>query len=409
MSVSRAPSAQVCFPHVDDAMAFMARVQSEFLELDWPEDILEADSCRTQLDGWGRKVWRGPRVRMGAHVGPADVEYQPHLRRVDYFGPTVNCAARIQGKAHGGQCLISGAMAADCDPQLQPQLQALGNFQLKGIQDLVPVFEFATVAGRTFAPIDAGPGGAEEEPQPLCEQTCGTCFRPLQCRACKPFSPRGSYGSPGVQSPRHVPESMSPRSRNSGVRSQEPPPGSPGHPSGREEAGMPVHRTPSWLRNFGRIGNKLTSSWTTGKDDERDTGAEYHGPKNVGSTLSLLPGQMNAESGGESDLERAQDAAGAESSTAAAARRHPSSVGSSSAPPLRHSLIQLDADGRRISVATTTGTASDAATPTLLLGPVRANGTDSAPAPSGGERRPRVPPLPLKPLFDADGAQSSSG
>ena len=32
----------VCFPDVDRSLAFMARVQAEFLDLDWPEEILEA-------------------------------------------------------------------------------------------------------------------------------------------------------------------------------------------------------------------------------------------------------------------------------------------------------------------------------------------------------------------------------
>ena len=44
-------------------------------------------------------------VRMGLHVGEA------HERDGDYFGPAVNRAARIMAAAHGGQILVSTAMA----------------------------------------------------------------------------------------------------------------------------------------------------------------------------------------------------------------------------------------------------------------------------------------------------------
>src|ERR1700694_3171322 len=46
-----------------------------------------------------------PRVRMGIHTGEA-VE-----RDGDYFGPAVNRAARLMAVAHGGQVVVSGAVA----------------------------------------------------------------------------------------------------------------------------------------------------------------------------------------------------------------------------------------------------------------------------------------------------------
>jgi class 3 adenylate cyclase len=44
----------------------------------------------------------GLRARMAVHVGEA------RERDGDYFGPTVNRAARLMNAAHGGQVLVSG-------------------------------------------------------------------------------------------------------------------------------------------------------------------------------------------------------------------------------------------------------------------------------------------------------------
>jgi adenylate cyclase len=54
-------------------------------------------------------VMRGhqaPAVRVGLHRGPA-VE-----REGDYFGATVNLAARVSGLASGGEVLVTGHTAA---------------------------------------------------------------------------------------------------------------------------------------------------------------------------------------------------------------------------------------------------------------------------------------------------------
>jgi predicted ATPase/class 3 adenylate cyclase len=74
--------------------------------------VRPADAVQAALDaqhGLASEPWPAPlaiRVRMGLHTGDA-VE-----RDGDYFGPTVNRAARIMAAAHGGQTLASGTTAA---------------------------------------------------------------------------------------------------------------------------------------------------------------------------------------------------------------------------------------------------------------------------------------------------------
>ncbi|MFO1412330.1 MAG: adenylate/guanylate cyclase domain-containing protein [Burkholderiales bacterium] len=77
------------------------------------------------------------RVRCGMHVGM--VEHRDN----DVFGPPVNRAARIQGAAHGGQVLISQAMADDLADQLPPDvgLRNLGAVRLRDLGAAEPLYQ----------------------------------------------------------------------------------------------------------------------------------------------------------------------------------------------------------------------------------------------------------------------------
>ena len=59
------------------------------------------------LEDLDAAAWSGPaiRVRMGVHLGEAEE------RTGDYFGPVVNTAARVQSAGHGGQLLMTRAVA----------------------------------------------------------------------------------------------------------------------------------------------------------------------------------------------------------------------------------------------------------------------------------------------------------
>ena len=63
-------------------------------------------------------------VRIGIHTGTADE------RDDDYFGPTLNRAARLMMAGHGGQILVSGITAQLVDSD---QLVDLGEQRLKDL------------------------------------------------------------------------------------------------------------------------------------------------------------------------------------------------------------------------------------------------------------------------------------
>lgn len=66
-------------------------------------------------------------VRVGIHAGPADT------RGGDYYGPTVNRAARVMGTAHGGQIVVTQAAANASPLPAGADLRVLGTHMLKDL------------------------------------------------------------------------------------------------------------------------------------------------------------------------------------------------------------------------------------------------------------------------------------
>jgi predicted ATPase/class 3 adenylate cyclase len=103
-----------------------------------PADGLHA--CLKAQHALAHQAWgeTGPlRVRMGIHSGEAAT------REGDYFGPTLNRAARIMSAGHGGQVLLSAAAAALVVDELPAgcALRDLGEHQLKGLGRAERVFQ----------------------------------------------------------------------------------------------------------------------------------------------------------------------------------------------------------------------------------------------------------------------------
>ena len=72
-------------------------------------------------------------VRMGLHTGEAE------SRDGDYFGPTLNRAARVMDAGHGGQVLVSSATAGLV--RGSHDLVDLGEHQLKGLDSTERIFQ----------------------------------------------------------------------------------------------------------------------------------------------------------------------------------------------------------------------------------------------------------------------------
>ncbi|MCC6472509.1 MAG: adenylate/guanylate cyclase domain-containing protein [Burkholderiales bacterium] len=74
-------------------------------------------------------------IRIGFHHGPVLED------KGDFWGDTVNTAARLAGLAKSRQIYTSGATAGELPARLQAELRDLAALSVKGKQDALPVFE----------------------------------------------------------------------------------------------------------------------------------------------------------------------------------------------------------------------------------------------------------------------------
>ena len=106
------------FANVSDALEAAVAGQKALLAETWPEAA-------------------AIRVRMGLHSGAAE------LRDGDYYGPTVNRAARVAALGHGGQTLLS-EITYDLCRDLAPDgmtFRLLGEHSLKGLSRREAIYE----------------------------------------------------------------------------------------------------------------------------------------------------------------------------------------------------------------------------------------------------------------------------
>lgn len=141
------------------AVKWCLSVQERLMNLPWPEALLEHPAAAV-VEHDGKPAFRGLRVRMGIHIGRPACHPNPVTGRMDYFGPTVNRAARVADAAHGGQVLVTQWVLQEVAHKLEtslddPHLVDLGEHRLKGLDSPVHIHQIlpASLAARTFPTI----------------------------------------------------------------------------------------------------------------------------------------------------------------------------------------------------------------------------------------------------------------
>ncbi|KAI9704552.1 MAG: cysteinyl-tRNA synthetase [Bogoriella megaspora] len=113
----------VAFPTVTSALLWCFTIQSQLLEVQWPQEILNSINGQEVLDSDGNVVFRGLSVRMGIHWGSPVCEVDPVTKRMDYFGPMVNRASRISSVADGGQITVSSDFILEIQSLLETHIE----------------------------------------------------------------------------------------------------------------------------------------------------------------------------------------------------------------------------------------------------------------------------------------------
>eukprot|EP01060_Flectonema_neradi_P031326 TRINITY_DN4729_c0_g1_i3.p1 TRINITY_DN4729_c0_g1~~TRINITY_DN4729_c0_g1_i3.p1 ORF type:complete len:860 (+),score=143.18 TRINITY_DN4729_c0_g1_i3:49-2628(+) len=97
----------IAFSTANSALGFCIAAQEKLVVQDWPTELVGVASYQKLVLG-DNQIWNGLRVRMGAHYGSVRVEENPIIKRTDYFGPTVNRAARVESVSVGGLIAVTG-------------------------------------------------------------------------------------------------------------------------------------------------------------------------------------------------------------------------------------------------------------------------------------------------------------
>ena len=90
------------------AVRFGLDVQQGLHEAEWPSELVEWRGPLRPGQGWP-----GLRVRVGVHYGPVTMDFSGLTERMDYLGPTVNRAARLEGAAYPGSVAVLADMYAE--------------------------------------------------------------------------------------------------------------------------------------------------------------------------------------------------------------------------------------------------------------------------------------------------------
>ena len=148
-------SFMVAFEDAHAGVCFGLEVQEKLFAAEWPAALLEVGICSPT------ELWGGLTVRVGVNEGPVTLETNTLTGRVDYFGHTVNVAARLESAC------VPGAVAVPAELWMSVRgvSGCVGAYasnavstNLKGVSEPVPVCSVwpASLQGREGRPLQAG-------------------------------------------------------------------------------------------------------------------------------------------------------------------------------------------------------------------------------------------------------------
>ncbi|KAJ9463521.1 Adenylate cyclase [Diplonema papillatum] len=118
----------IAFEDAASAVQFALAAQVGLYDAEWPLEISCLPQCAVEPG------WNGLRVRIGVHEGPVEVEKNTLSDRFDYFGPTVNKAARLESVCPPGGVAVAGDVLSEVKNKIgDPFVVHSGDVSLHGI------------------------------------------------------------------------------------------------------------------------------------------------------------------------------------------------------------------------------------------------------------------------------------
>ena len=166
----------VAFGDCDGAVRCAMRIQEDLTGSVWPSGMAAEPACKTERAAGkdGSLLWNGLRVRIGLHVGSPDPVVNRAMWRVDYFGPPVNLAARVESKGCGGQTLITAMLYEKLSLSVHEEytFTSIGPQRFKGVTEPMECFSVLpdALSDRVFPEVK--------------DNLCGKCQNALFCPKC---------------------------------------------------------------------------------------------------------------------------------------------------------------------------------------------------------------------------------
>ncbi|KAF9996004.1 cysteinyl-tRNA synthetase, partial [Modicella reniformis] len=135
------------FSSVPAAVLWCLKVQELLVAADWPQEILDSEEGKTIWSDTDPKyeIYRGLSVRMGIHCGRPVSHRDEVTRRMDYYGPMVNRAARICNSADGGEICVSSDVI-----KVMKQMELLGTLEDSDSPDAEHIREITKLGNVVF-------------------------------------------------------------------------------------------------------------------------------------------------------------------------------------------------------------------------------------------------------------------
>ncbi|KAJ9466380.1 Adenylate cyclase [Diplonema papillatum] len=116
------------FEGILTAVEFSLEVHEALYEAPWPAALLEVPVCSSVPD-----AWNGLRLRIGVNSGLVSVEKNVVVDRYDYFGHTVNKAARLEGCCYPGAVAVTRGSFEEIQEYVSCVVIPRGDVSLHGI------------------------------------------------------------------------------------------------------------------------------------------------------------------------------------------------------------------------------------------------------------------------------------